>query len=147
MELTEFLEMHKMNEIEEEFVRQIFFPYTGERGLDYLQAQTPFEDFNAKKRRLDFTIRTDKYSYCMEIDGYIYHAEGAMRVSEDYFDDLLVKQNDLILSGWKLLRFSYNQITKKPAQCDEVHHSVPSWMQTFVVTPDPAKKSNTTSPG
>jgi superfamily II DNA or RNA helicase len=119
MELSAFIEKNrsKMNEIEEEFVRSIFYPYAGERGLDYLQVQTPFEDSQAKKRKLDFTIRTDRYSYCIEIDGYTYHAEGALRVSEDYFDDLLVKQNDLILCGWKLIRFSYNQIRKNPVLC------------------------------
>lgn len=107
----------KMNDIEKKFLKEIFYPYAGDRGLQYLKVQEPFIDSEARTRKLDFTLRTEKYSYCIEIDGYTYHAEGAMRVSEDYFDDLLMKQNDLILNGWKLLRFSYNQISKKPAVC------------------------------
>jgi superfamily II DNA or RNA helicase len=119
MKLSEFMELYssKMNDIEKEFVEQVFFPYAGENGLDYLKVQTPFEDSQSKKRKLDFTIQTDKYKYVIEIDGYTYHAEGAQRVSPDYFDDLLIKQNDLILNGWKLIRFSYNQIRNEQILC------------------------------
>lgn len=119
MKLTEFIEENKvkMNDIEREFVETIFYPYAGENGLEYLEVQAPFEDSFFKKRKLDFSIQTEKYKYVIEIDGYTYHAEGASCVSPEYFDDLLVKQNDLILNGWKLLRFSYNQIRQDQGLC------------------------------
>lgn len=119
MELIDFLEKHghKMNEIEKTFVEDVFYVYAGKNGLDYLDVQTPMEDSQFKKRKLDFTIRTNRYKYVIEIDGYTYHAEGALRVSPEYFDDLLAKQNDLILNGWKLIRFSYNQIRTNPNFC------------------------------
>ncbi|MFU0824096.1 MAG: hypothetical protein ACFWTK_03400 [Clostridium sp.] len=119
MELQDFLEKYgnKMNEIERTFVEDIFYIYAGKNGLDYLDVQTPIEDSQFKKRKLDFTIKTNRYKYVIEIDGYTYHAEGAMRVSPEYFDDLLVKQNDLILNGWILIRFSYNQIRTNPSFC------------------------------
>lgn len=122
MKLEFFLDQNrsKMNDIESDFVKDIFFPYVGERGLDYLKTQTSIEDSYFKKRRLDFTLDTKKYKYVIEIDGYTYHAEGAPCVSPDYFDALLMKQNDLILSGWKLIRFSYNQIKNDPALCIDV---------------------------
>lgn len=119
MKLSEFLAENKakMNDIENEFVETVYYPYAGENGLDYLKVQTPFEDSFFKKRKLDFTVQTEKYKYVIEIDGYTYHAEGAVCVSPEYFDDLLVKQNDLILNGWKLLRFSYNQIRQDQGLC------------------------------
>lgn len=119
MTIDEYLKRFgtQMNAIETEFVTQVFYPYAGELGLSYLNAQTPFEDSEFRKRKLDFTVETDKYKYVIEIDGYSYHAEGARFVSLDYFDELLVKQNDLILSGWKLLRFSYNQVRNKAETC------------------------------
>lgn len=119
MELITFLEKNenKMNEIEKTFVEDIFYIYAGQNGLDYLDVQTPLEDFQHKKRKLDFTIKTNRYKYVIEIDGYTYHAEGALRVTPEYFDDLLVKQNDLILNGWVLIRFSYNQIRTNPSLC------------------------------
>ncbi|MCT8978037.1 DEAD/DEAH box helicase [Clostridium sp. CX1] len=119
MELLSFLEEngHKMNDIEKTFVEDIFYIYAGENGLDYLDVQTPMEDSQFKKRKLDFTIKTNRYKYCIEIDGYTYHAEGALRVTPEYFDDLLIKQNDLILNGWLLIRFSYNQIRTNPGLC------------------------------
>lgn len=119
MELLNFLSEneHKMNDIEKTFVEDIFYIYAGENGLNYLDVQTPLEDYQLKKRKLDFTIKTNRYKYVIEIDGYTYHAEGASRVSPEYFDDLLVKQNDLIINGWILIRFSYNQIRNNPAFC------------------------------
>lgn len=107
----------KMNEIEQIFVEDIFYPYAGENGLDYLQAQTPFDDSECRTRKLDFTVSTNRYNYVIEIDGYTYHAEGAARVTPEYFDDLLMKHNDLILNGYILIRFSYNQIRNHPDLC------------------------------
>lgn len=119
MTLYDFITKNKskMNEIEQIFVEDIFFPYAGENGLDYLQAQTPFEDSKCRTRKLDFTVSTNRYNYVIEIDGYTYHAEGASRVTPEYFDDLLMKHNDLILNGYILVRFSYNQIRNHPDLC------------------------------
>ena len=50
----------KMNEIEQIFVEDIFYPYAGENGLDYLQAQTPFDDSECRTRKLDFTVSTNR---------------------------------------------------------------------------------------
>lgn len=119
MRLTEFIEQnaHSMNEIEQRFVEDVFYPFAGENGLDYLECQTPFEDSECRTRKLDFTVNTNRYNYVFEIDGYTYHAEGAQRVTPEYFDDLLLKQNDLILNGYKLIRFSYNLIRNNPEAC------------------------------
>ena len=119
MTLQDFIKANqgKMNEIEQTFVEDVFYPYAGENGLDYLRAQTPFEDSECRTRKLDFTVSTNRYNYVIEIDGYTYHAEGASRVTPEYFDDLLMKQNDLILNGYILVRFSYNQIRNHPDLC------------------------------
>jgi len=119
MDLYEFIEENssKMNEIEQRFVEDIYYPYAGANGLKYLDVQTPIIDYENKKRKLDFTIKTNRYKYVIEIDGYTYHAEGAQRVSPEYFDDLIVKQNDLIINGWILIRFSYNQIRQNTNFC------------------------------
>lgn len=107
----------KMNEVEQEFVESIFYPFAGDNGLEYLQVQTPIVEPSGKRRKLDFTLKTNRFNYVIEIDGYTYHAEGALRVSPDYFDDLLVKQNNLVLNNYKLIRFSYNQIMREPGLC------------------------------
>ena len=119
MRLIDFIQENesKMNDIERRFVEDVFYPYAGENGLDYLKAQTPFEDSECRTRKLDFTVDTNRFRYVIEIDGYTYHAEGAQRVSPEYFDDLLQKQNDLILNGYILIRFSYNQIRNHPDVC------------------------------
>ena len=108
MTLQDFIKANqgKMNEIEQTFVEDVFYPYAGENGLDYLRAQTPFEDSECRTRKLDFTVSTNRYNYVIEIDGYTYHAEGASRVTPEYFDDLLMKQNDLILNGYICLLYT-----------------------------------------
>lgn len=78
MQLIDYMQQNesKMNDIEKQFVEDVFYPYAGENGLDYLNAQTPFEDFECRIRKLDFTIATNRFRYVIEIDGYTYHAEG-----------------------------------------------------------------------
>ena len=51
MTLQDFIKANqgKMNEIEQTFVEDVFYPYAGENGLDYLRAQTPFEDSVGRK--------------------------------------------------------------------------------------------------
>ena len=42
------------------------------------------------------------------MNGELYHAEGI--IPNEKFDDNLYRQNEILNSGYKLLRFSYNQL-------------------------------------
>src|ERR1700759_4681718 len=106
---------HKLNTAERLFVDNVFVPVAGIKGLDFLMPQTPFVDSEGRSRRIDFTIESRFRKYAIEIDGYTYHAEGV--ISRDYFDDGLSRQNDLMIAGYTILRFSYDQITQVPEQC------------------------------
>lgn len=66
-------------------------------------------------RFVDFAIVTDSSRIAIEVDGYAYHAEGA--ISREKFDDQLQRQNELTLQGWTVLRFSFDQIKKEAARC------------------------------
>lgn len=67
--------------------------------------------------RLDFSIMPPgETPIAVEIDGYEPHAEGITRGN---FNNQLSRQNQLSLHGWKVLRFSVDQIKNTPKQCIE----------------------------
>ncbi|MEG2140395.1 MAG: DUF559 domain-containing protein [Bilophila sp.] len=67
--------------------------------------------------RLDFGILPpDATPIAVEIDGYEPHAESITRKN---FDRQLSRQNQLNLHGWKVLRFSVDQIREYPRKCIE----------------------------
>ena len=93
------------------FVNEMMIPLIGlENVLKYLKPQYTFIDQTGRERRIDFAINDEDFSgkIAFEIDGESYHAEGA--VSSSYFDDSLFRQNELVMTGWIVLRFSYTQL-------------------------------------
>lgn len=72
---------------------------------------------DGKTRFIDFAIITQQSRIAIEIDGYTYHAEGAITRHE--FDDQLSRQNELVMSGWAVLRFSFDQIKSNPDKCQD----------------------------
>lgn len=73
-------------------------------------------------RRIDFAFFTaSKRKIAIELDGYFPHAKEVSKVD---FDDQLKRQNELILAGWEVLRFSFNQLTESPQYCINVINSI-----------------------
>lgn len=103
---------HYQNKIlqdsEKLFVEEYMYPILGKENLKYLQPQYVFVDSAGSAKRIDFAIRDDETKLAFEIDGESYHAEQA--ISSKQFDDNLTRQNEILLAGWKLLRFSYSQL-------------------------------------
>lgn len=98
-----------LNEAERFFVDEIYYPLLGNEALDFVRPQMPFRDTKNQLRRIDFAIVTSNAKYAIEIDGYQYHAQGA--IAPDAFSDQLFRQNELVLAGWQVLRFSWDHIT------------------------------------
>ncbi len=117
MRITEFYNRanNALNIAEKTFIINVFLPVVGETGLNYLEPQTPFIDNEGRRRRIDFTLETSYRKYAIEIDGYTDQAEGI--ISREQFDDGLLRQKDLMIAGYTVLRFSYNQITQAPERC------------------------------
>jgi superfamily II DNA or RNA helicase len=72
---------------------------------------------DGKTRFIDFAIVTKTSRIAIEIDGYAYHAEGAITRQE--FNDQLSRQNELVMNGWTVLRFSFDQIKNSPEKCQD----------------------------
>jgi very-short-patch-repair endonuclease len=59
-------------------------------------------------RRLDFAYPDQKIM--IELDGRIDHSKKRI------FEDDRKRQNDLVLAGWTVLRFTWDDVTKRPAE-------------------------------
>jgi hypothetical protein len=82
--------------------------------FDGLYAEYPFKDFKSGERFVDFVYIKNGIKLSIELDGFSAHAKD---ISPGDFDDHRSRQNDLILSGWMVLRFTGNQIRRKAQVC------------------------------
>lgn len=118
MTLEEYLLKYKtkLNNLQEVFIKTVFYPDFGELGLDLLMPETEIaKPDGSGVYRIDFTIETKYKKYAIECDGLYYHAEGA--VTNDYFNELQKKQNEIINLDYKLIRFTNNTIRNTPEEC------------------------------
>lgn len=81
---------------------------------DGLKAEYPLKDFKGGQRFADFVFIKNGAKILIEIDGFTTHARN---ISPGDFNDHLTRQNDLVLSGWLILRFSTQQVEKEPTIC------------------------------
>ena len=79
-----------------------------------LRAEFPFKDFKGGDRFVDFVYVRGGIKLIIEVDGFHTHAKD---ITSAEFDDHLSRQNDLILQGWLILRFSANQVERQPMVC------------------------------
>ncbi len=111
VELSEYLSSYKKRitqNSEKLFVSEFLYPILGKKNIKYVIPQYPFIDSEGKNRRIDFVILKNSKKIALEVNGELYHAEGV--IPNEMFDDNLYRQNEILNSGYKLLRFSYNQL-------------------------------------
>lgn len=89
------------------FVEDILYPLLGDQ-IEKIVPQHQFLDSSGKSRRIDFACRGSHALLALEVNGESYHAEGI--VPNEMFDDNLYRQNEILRAGYKLARFSYNQL-------------------------------------
>ncbi|KQX56788.1 DUF559 domain-containing protein [Paenibacillus sp. Root444D2] len=97
------------------FLEQVWWPAVGR--FDFLHAEYPISDFKDGDRYLDFAYIRGNHLVCIEIDGYKAHHKDINRWQ---FADQLTRQNHLILDGWKVLRFAYDEMKEKPRRCQQL---------------------------
>jgi very-short-patch-repair endonuclease len=97
------------------FLEQVWWPAVGR--FDFLHAEYQISDFKDGVRFLDFAYIRGTHLVCIEIDGYKAHHQDLNRWQ---FTDQLTRQNHLILDGWKVLRFAYDEIKEKPRRCQQL---------------------------
>lgn len=115
-----------LQDSEKLFVEEFMYPILGKENLKYLQPQYVFVDSAGSAKRMDFAIRIDNVKLAFEIDGETYHAEGS--VSSEQFDAGLIRQNEILLANWKLLRFSYSQL-RDGSKSKDIKDSIKAFLQ------------------
>ncbi|MBU2859141.1 DEAD/DEAH box helicase [Acidithiobacillus ferrooxidans] len=94
-------------ESERLFVDEFLYPLLGSN-IESITPQYPFLDRTGKTRRIDFAYHGTKAAIALEVNGESYHAEGI--IPNELFDDNLFRQNEILRSGYVLMRFSYSQL-------------------------------------
>jgi hypothetical protein len=101
------------------FLKQVWWPsYFHFR---YLHPEYEVDDFKDGKRYLDFAYIRPAVRICFEIDGYGPHLKN---ISRWQFSDSLERQNQLVIDGWTVIRFSYDQVSEKPRRCQQIVQQV-----------------------
>lgn len=113
---------------EKVFVQEVWWPAVG--NFEHLHPEHETADFRDGKRYLDFAYLKPPHRICIEIDGYGSHSRDITRWQ---FADQLNRQNHLQLDGWKILRFSFDEVRDKPRHCQQmIQHMMGRWYNAAV---------------
>ncbi|MFC5405436.1 DNA-binding response regulator [Cohnella soli] len=97
------------------FLIHVWWPTFGH--FNHLEAEFEIRDFKDGWRYLDFAYITEGFKICIEIDGFGPHARNINRTQ---FADQLMRQNHLVIDGWIVIRFSYDDIIERPRFCQQI---------------------------
>lgn len=101
------------------FLKNVWWPLFG--NFYNLHPEYEVSDFKDGKRFLDFAYLRHAIRICFEVDGYGPHVKN---ISRWQFADQLERQNQLIIDGWTVIRFSYDQVQEQPRRCQQVTQQV-----------------------
>lgn len=99
---------------EKVFLEAVWWPAFGH--FQYLHPEYEVSDFRDGFRYLDYAYLRAKMQLAIEIDGYGPHWRNSSR---NQFSDHCRRQNDLVTDGWKVLRFTYDDVKDSPRYCQQ----------------------------
>ena len=85
--------------------------------FDGLHPEYEIYDFKDGHRYIDFAYIQPGYRIAMEIDGIGPHWKN---ITQEQFSDHCQRQNHLIIDGWHVLRFTYNDVLDRPRLCQQI---------------------------
>lgn len=94
------------------FLEKVWFPIFGH--MDHLHPEYEVTDFRDAYRYIDFAYVHHWLRIAIEIDPFGTHLRDMTR---DQYSDERDRQNDLIIDGWKVIRFSLDRIRDNPRAC------------------------------
>ncbi|MFD0698267.1 DUF559 domain-containing protein [Paenibacillus sp. GCM10027628] len=83
----------------------------------HLHPEYEVRDFRDGTRFIDFAFIRHSLRLAIEIDGYGTHSA---QISRTQFSDQWIRQNHLIIDGWKVLRFAYDDVKDRPRMCEQM---------------------------
>lgn len=95
-------------------MEQVWWPAFGH--FNHLHPEYEVNDFRDGFRYLDFAYIQSSIRE-IEIDGFGPHLQ---RISRTQFSDQWIRQNHLVIDGWKILRFSFDDVKERPRMCEQL---------------------------
>ena len=83
---------------------EMFAAAFGESALHALRREKPFSDFDGKVRHIDYALKTESRHIAIELNGESFHHPRC--VGLERYCSQLFKQNSLVMSGWRVFRWS-----------------------------------------
>ncbi|MEF2968124.1 DNA-binding response regulator [Paenibacillus sp. M1] len=96
------------------FAETVWWPAFGH--FEHLHPEYEISDFKDGFRYLDYAYTPKDLRLAIEIDGFGPHWRNIGRTQ---FSDHCRRQNDLIIDGWKVLRFTYDDVKDTPRYCQQ----------------------------
>ncbi|WP_068606258.1 helix-turn-helix domain-containing protein [Paenibacillus swuensis] len=106
---------NKLGKAEVAFLEHVWGPVR-DYNFAGLVAEFPFKDAKNGDRFADFIFVKGGIRLLIEVDGFPTHAKN---ISPGDFEDHLIKQNDMMLSGWIIIRFSASQVVRNSLFCQK----------------------------
>ncbi|KRF37993.1 hypothetical protein [Paenibacillus sp. Soil787] len=97
------------------FLEQIWWSAFGH--FQDLHPEYEIKDFRDDTHFLDFAFLRHSLKLAIEIDGFGPHFAD---ISRTQFSDQLIRQNYLVLDGWKIFRFAYDDVKNRPRMCEQL---------------------------
>jgi very-short-patch-repair endonuclease len=97
------------------FLEKVWYSAFGH--FDFLHPEYETSSFRDSSRFIDFAFIQSPIRLAIEIDGYGPHSA---KQSRWQFSDSLMRQNHLTIDGWRILRFSFDDINEKPRMCEQI---------------------------
>jgi very-short-patch-repair endonuclease len=102
---------------EKKFLEKVWWPAIGH--FEHLHPEYEIRDFRDGIRFLDFAFIVPPVRLAIEIDGYGPHL---LNVSRSQYSDERMRQNHLVNDGWKIHRYTYDDLTDRPRMCQQMIH-------------------------
>jgi hypothetical protein len=97
------------------FLENVWWPAIG--NFADLHPEFEISDFKDGLRFIDFAFFIFAFRIAIEIDDYGTHIQ---KVSRWQHSDHCLRQNHLTMDGWKILRFTYDDIKDRPRMCIQI---------------------------
>ncbi len=117
------------------FLEQVWGP-AFQYDFSGLSVEYPFKDSKGGHRFADFVFVKNGIRILIEIDDFTTHARN---ISPGDFDDHLFRQNELMLAGWIILRFTYHHVQNNPVYCQNtIKQAIGHWWTSMYANPSEA---------
>ena len=124
-----FNESHIDNTPLEEQFEEVFVDAYGMEVLDCLRKEVSISSGAASNYFIDYVIETKSGNYAFEENGVNYHHP--LIVGKNKYKELLEKQNNIVLLGYKIFRFSTDNLHFKDRVVEELKNFLPN-KNTFI---------------